>query len=101
LYGGFGRNDKGTVHLTLPREVPTSFSSTSLHAVQWYLIENKLDLARLCNNKKNYGIFTVQQTRIGNLEYSLPREILVTNRAGGYLNTTLVGCNTRNITDCS
>ena len=32
---------------------------------------------------------------LGNLEYSLPREILVTNRAGGYLNTTLVGCNTR------
>ena len=32
---------------------------------------------------------------LGNLEYSLPREILATNRAGGYLNTTLVGCNTR------
>jgi predicted glycogen debranching enzyme len=30
-----------------------------------------------------------------NLEYSLNREILSTNRAGGYLNTTLTGCNTR------
>ena len=30
-----------------------------------------------------------------NLEYSLEREILLTNRAGGYVNTTIVGCNTR------
>ena len=30
-----------------------------------------------------------------NLEYSLPREILATNKTGGYLNTTIVGCNTR------
>ncbi|GHV65162.1 4-alpha-glucanotransferase [Bacteroidia bacterium] len=29
------------------------------------------------------------------LEYSLHREILQTNRAGGYLSTTIVGCNTR------
>lgn len=30
-----------------------------------------------------------------NLEYSLAREILATNKTGGYLNTTIVGCNTR------
>ncbi len=30
-----------------------------------------------------------------NLEYALQREILLTNRAGGYVNTTIVGCNTR------
>ena len=30
-----------------------------------------------------------------NLEYSLKRELLATNRAGGYCNTTIVGCNTR------
>lgn len=30
-----------------------------------------------------------------NLEYSLEREMLLTNRAGGYINTTIVGCNTR------
>lgn len=30
-----------------------------------------------------------------NLEYSLEREILLSNRAGGYINTTIVGCNTR------
>lgn len=30
-----------------------------------------------------------------NLEYSLPREIVLTNGTGGYCNTTLVGCNTR------
>lgn len=30
-----------------------------------------------------------------NLEYSLPREVLATNKTGGYLNTTIVGCNTR------
>ncbi len=30
-----------------------------------------------------------------NLEYSLEREILSTNRAGGYLSTTIVLCNTR------
>ena len=30
-----------------------------------------------------------------NLEYSLKREYLSTNHAGGYLNTTISGCNTR------
>ena len=30
-----------------------------------------------------------------NLEYSLNREILSTNRAGGYFSTTIVLCNTR------
>lgn len=30
-----------------------------------------------------------------NLEYSLKREYLSTNHAGGYLNTTIAGCNTR------
>lgn len=30
-----------------------------------------------------------------NLEYSLKREYLSTNNAGGYLNTTISGCNTR------
>ena len=30
-----------------------------------------------------------------NLEYSLAREVLATNKTGGYLDTTLVGCNTR------
>ena len=30
-----------------------------------------------------------------NLEYSLAREVLATNKTGGYLNTTIVGCNTR------
>ncbi len=30
-----------------------------------------------------------------NLEYSLKREFLSTNHAGGYLNTTISGCNTR------
>jgi len=30
-----------------------------------------------------------------NLEYSLKREVLSTNRAGGYANTTIVCCNTR------
>ncbi len=32
---------------------------------------------------------------LGNLEYSLNREILSTNRAGGYFSTTIVLCNTR------
>ncbi len=32
---------------------------------------------------------------LGNLEYALQREVLCTNRTGGYLNTTIVGCNTR------
>lgn len=33
--------------------------------------------------------------KLVNLEYSLGREILLTNRAGGYANTTIVCCNTR------
>lgn len=30
-----------------------------------------------------------------NLEYSLNREVLATNRAGGYMSSTIIGCNTR------
>lgn len=32
---------------------------------------------------------------LGNLEYSLDREVLATDRRGGYMSTTIVGCNTR------
>ena len=35
------------------------------------------------------------KSELGNLEYSLNREILSTNRAGGYMSTTIVCCNTR------
>ena len=35
------------------------------------------------------------KSELVNLEYSLPREILETNKTGGYMNTTIVGCNTR------
>ncbi|MEG0602074.1 MAG: amylo-alpha-1,6-glucosidase [Mucinivorans sp.] len=35
------------------------------------------------------------KAQIGNLEYSLQREMLSTNRAGGYMSTTIVCCNTR------
>ncbi len=33
--------------------------------------------------------------QLSNLEYSLQREMLATNRAGGYMSTTIVCCNTR------
>ncbi len=35
------------------------------------------------------------QQQLSNLEYSLQREMLATNRAGGYMSTTIVCCNTR------
>ncbi|GAB4328411.1 MAG: glycogen debranching enzyme N-terminal domain-containing protein [Bacteroidales bacterium] len=36
-----------------------------------------------------------EKDQLINLEYSLSREILHTNRAGSYASTTIVGCNTR------
>ena len=36
-----------------------------------------------------------ERNQVVNLEYSLAREILRTNRAGSYTSTTIVGCNTR------
>jgi predicted glycogen debranching enzyme len=36
-----------------------------------------------------------EKSQVVNLEYSLAREIIRTNRAGSYSSTTLVGCNTR------
>ncbi len=36
-----------------------------------------------------------EKNQIVNLEYSLAREIIRTNRAGSYSSTTIVGCNTR------
>lgn len=41
------------------------------------------------------GYIKFDKTRVVNLEYSLSREILRTNRAGTYSSTTIVGCNTR------
>lgn len=37
----------------------------------------------------------VDKTKLVNLEYTLFREILRTNRAGAYSSTTIIGCNTR------
>jgi predicted glycogen debranching enzyme len=36
-----------------------------------------------------------EKSKIVNLEYSLSREVIRTNRAGSYSSTTIVGCNTR------
>ena len=35
------------------------------------------------------------KTQLVNLEYSLPKEIIVANQNGAYCSTTIVGCNTR------
>lgn len=35
------------------------------------------------------------KSQVVNLEYSLAREVLRTNRAGSYTSTTIVDCNTR------
>jgi len=35
------------------------------------------------------------KNQLANLEYSLSREVLRTNRGGAYCNTTIIGCNTR------
>ncbi len=41
------------------------------------------------------GYLQFDKSRLINLEYSLSKEILRTNRAGSYASTTIVGCNTR------
>jgi predicted glycogen debranching enzyme len=41
------------------------------------------------------GYIKFDKAQVVNLEYSLSREILRTNRAGSYSSTTIVGCNTR------
>lgn len=38
---------------------------------------------------------TFDKSELGNLEYSLQREMLSTDRIGGYMSTTIVCCNTR------
>lgn len=38
---------------------------------------------------------TFDKSELGNLEYSLQREMLSTDRRGGYMSTTIVCCNTR------
>lgn len=38
---------------------------------------------------------TFDKSELGNLEYSLRREMLATDRIGGYMSTTIVCCNTR------
>ncbi len=41
------------------------------------------------------SVLNFDKNSLGNLEYSLQREMLATNRAGGYMSTTIVCCNTR------
>ncbi len=41
------------------------------------------------------GTLTFDKKELGNLEYSLQREMLATDRRGGYMSTTIVCCNTR------
>ena len=41
------------------------------------------------------GYLKFDKNELVNLEYSLQREILATNRTGGYCSTTVVCCNTR------
>ena len=41
----------------------------------------------------SYG--SLDKSRLINLEYSLFKEILRTNRAGSYSSSTILGCNTR------
>ncbi len=41
------------------------------------------------------GYIKFDKAQVVNLEYSLTREILRSNRAGSYSSTTIVGCNTR------
>lgn len=41
------------------------------------------------------SVLHFEKNELGNLEYSLQREMLSTNRAGGYMSTTIVCCNTR------
>lgn len=40
-------------------------------------------------------ILNFDKKNLGNLDYSLRREMLSTNRSGGYMSTTIVCCNTR------
>lgn len=47
---------------------------------------------------EDMAVLHFDKNELGNLEYSLQREMLSTNRAGGYMSTTIVCCNTRNTT---
>ncbi len=44
---------------------------------------------------REMSVLDFDKNSLGNLEYSLRREMLSTNRAGGYMSTTIVCCNTR------
>ena len=41
------------------------------------------------------SVLNFDKSSLGNLEYSLKREMLSTDRTGGYMSTTIVCCNTR------
>lgn len=43
----------------------------------------------------SYKMLEFDKDKLGNLEYALKREVLSTNRAGGYMSTTVICCNTR------
>ncbi len=59
------------------------------------LIKNNSNNFEEFNKSKAMAYLEFNKEKLVNLEYSLEREILLTNRAGGYVNTTIVGCNTR------
>ena len=44
---------------------------------------------------EDMAVLHFDKNELGNLEYSLQREVLSTDRRGGYMSTTIVCCNTR------
>ncbi len=55
--------------------------------------KNYIFIATKLNN--SMAVLTFDKNELGNLEYSLTREMLSTDRRGGYMSTTIVCCNTR------
>lgn len=63
----------------------------------WKIKSDFVYLQQYKDNPICYSMSALQfdKAQVGNLEYSLQREMLATNRAGGYCSTTIVCCNTR------
>ncbi len=49
----------------------------------------------LYNYNFRMGYITFDKQQLINLEYSLQKELLRSNRSGSYASTTIIGCNTR------
>lgn len=84
------RNHTGTCHLKNNNQIFLNISFFFLLLCKFHFRRNLI-----LKQVTTMSYITFDKSQLINLEYSLKRELIRSNRAGSYGSTTIIGCNTR------